>query len=113
MMKPFLADQSAGAQGFHEMLAHHDAQVIGQHVQRAGLGRAFGEVGDALAVAPLVDLGYTRYQGTPLKNGDTQWLGMRYAAPPLGDLRFRVAKDPLPNSTIQMASEVRPMGPLY
>lgn len=32
------------------------------------------------AVDSLVDVNYTRYQGTPLQNGVTQWLGMRYAA---------------------------------
>lgn len=44
---------------------------------------------------PPIDLGYTRYQGTDLDNGITQWLGMRYAAPPIGDLRFRAPQDPI------------------
>ncbi|KAK8064298.1 triacylglycerol [Apiospora saccharicola] len=38
--------------------------------------------GLAAAVDPLVDLKYTKLQGTPLGNGATQWLGVRYAAPP-------------------------------
>ncbi|GAB7361455.1 hypothetical protein MBLNU230_g1511t1 [Neophaeotheca triangularis] len=46
------------------------------------------------AVDPLVHLGYTSYRGTPLQNGITQWLGVRYAAPPVGDLRFREPQDP-------------------
>ncbi|RFU25456.1 hypothetical protein B7463_g10886, partial [Scytalidium lignicola] len=51
----------------------------------------------------IADLGYSRYQGTVLENGITQWLGMRYAAPPLGDLRFRAPQDPTPNPTLQIA----------
>lgn len=31
----------------------------------------------------LIDLGYARYQGTYLSAGVNQYLGMRYAAPPL------------------------------
>lgn len=46
------------------------------------------------AVDPTVDVGYTSYSGTALGNGVTQWLGMRYAAPPVGDLRFRAPMDP-------------------
>ncbi|KAH8819024.1 triacylglycerol lipase [Xylogone sp. PMI_703] len=51
----------------------------------------------------VVDLGYTRYQGTVLENGITQWLGMRYAAPPLGPLRFRAPRDPPSNPILQIA----------
>ena len=61
----------------------------------------------AFAVKPLVDVGYTRYQGTALQNGVTQWLGMRYAAPPLGNLRFRAPRDPVKNGTVQVADQVR------
>lgn len=42
-----------------------------------------------------VDLGYTQYKGIRTPNGIDKWLGMRYAAPPLGDLRFRAPQDPL------------------
>ncbi|MCJ1441907.1 MAG: hypothetical protein MMC23_002399 [Stictis urceolatum] len=45
--------------------------------------------------SPQVNLGYAKYQGTALPIGVDQYLGMRYAAPPLGDLRFRAPKDPL------------------
>lgn len=58
------------------------------------------------AVTPLVDVGYTRYQGTALPNGVTQWLGIRYAAPPLGNLRFRAPSSPLVNKTTQIADQV-------
>ena len=58
------------------------------------------------AVAPIVDVGYTKYQGSPLENGITQWLGVRYAAPPLGDLRYAKPADPLVNNTVQIANKV-------
>jgi hypothetical protein len=35
-----------------------------------------------------------QYEGTALSNGITQWLGMRFAAPPVGDLRFAPPQDP-------------------
>lgn len=66
-----------------------------------------------LVNGPIVDLGYTRYKGSALENGITQWLGMRYAAPPLGDLRFRAAQDPIANSTLQIADTVSPPGRNY
>lgn len=55
-----------------------------------------------LAVDPLVHLNYTSYRGTALPNGVTQWLGLRYAAPPLGNLRFAGPQPPLPtyNGTV-------------
>jgi hypothetical protein len=54
----------------------------------------------------VVDLGYSKYQGTNLGNGVSQWLGIRYAAPPLGDLRFRAPRDPIVNHTLQVANKV-------
>lgn len=42
-----------------------------------------------------VDLGYAQYKGFRTSNGIDKWFGMRYAAPPLGDLRFRAPQDPL------------------
>lgn len=56
---------------------------------------------------PIVDLGYTTYRGERLgESGVDQYLGMRYAAPPLGELRFRAPQDPIPESGIQNASSV-------
>jgi carboxylesterase type B len=56
--------------------------------------------------SPIVDLGYTKYQGVPLANGITQWLGMRYAAPPVGNLRFRAPQDPIVDLTLRQANQV-------
>ncbi len=51
----------------------------------------------ATAVPTTVDVGYTKYVGSALSTGITQWMGMRYAAAPIGDLRFMPPQDP-PNS---------------
>jgi carboxylesterase type B len=53
-----------------------------------------------------VDLGYSKYQGADAANGVSQWLGIRYAAPPLGKLRFRAPEDPVSNNTLQVADTV-------
>jgi carboxylesterase type B len=58
------------------------------------------------AVQDVVNLGYAKYQGQTLSNGISQWVGMRYAAPPLGDLRFRPAIDPHTESSVQDATKV-------
>jgi acetylcholinesterase len=42
-----------------------------------------GRAGSPQTTAALVDLGYAQYQGTHLSAGVNQYLGMRYAAPPL------------------------------
>lgn len=63
-------------------------------------------LGATTAVNPTVDLGYSKYNG--VKTGDTtQWLGIRYAAPPLGELRFQKPADPIKTSGIQAADKVR------
>jgi acetylcholinesterase len=43
-------------------------------------------VGKAQSTSALVDLGYSEYQGTVLGNGVNEYLGIRYAAPPIGNL---------------------------
>ncbi len=55
-----------------------------------------------------VNLGYAQYTGisSPSDNETIMWLGIRYAAPPLGDLRWKAPKAPLTNSTVQMADTV-------
>ncbi|KAJ7616042.1 aEsta [Roridomyces roridus] len=44
---------------------------------------------------PIVDLGYATYAGTSLSAGVDQFLGMRFAAPPVGHLRWRAPADPV------------------
>jgi hypothetical protein len=61
---------------------------------------------------PIVDLGYARYQGKALPNGISQWLGIRYAAPPLENLRFEAPQDPLSVDGVQDASTVIYSSPL-
>lgn len=57
------------------------------------------------AVERVVDLGYAEYSGRIVGDGTTQWLGMRYAAPPLADLRFRAPVDPPTAEGVQDASK--------
>lgn len=55
---------------------------------------------------PVVDLGYSQYQGVTLSSGVNQYLGMRFAAPPTGDLRFRAPVKPLSTVGVQNATNV-------
>lgn len=55
-----------------------------------------------------VDLGYSKYQGEASAGGVNQYLGMRFAAPPLGDLRWRAPADPVFNKTVQPATAFGP-----
>ncbi len=73
-----------------------------------GLGLGLQHRGTSSAV---VNLGYSKYQGQPVGGGISQWLGIRYAAPPLGNLRFAAPQNPLPNDTIQQANQVRQKNP--
>ncbi|KAL5337798.1 Alpha/Beta hydrolase protein [Aspergillus crustosus] len=57
----------------------------------------------------VVNLSYAEYQGQALSNGVAQWLGIRYAAPPLGPLRFSAPQDPEQVSGIQDASQHGPL----
>jgi carboxylesterase type B len=58
------------------------------------------------SVSPTVDLGYAKYRGQALSDGVTQWLGMRYAAPPTGSLRFQPPRDPSHEKDVQDATKV-------
>ncbi|KAL2838662.1 Alpha/Beta hydrolase protein [Aspergillus pseudodeflectus] len=58
---------------------------------------------------PLVDLGYSKYQGVRLAAGVDQFLGMRFAAPSLGDFRFRAPRDAIRHRAVQDASKFGPV----
>ena len=57
-------------------------------------------------LSAIVDVGYSKYQGNTYSQGVSQWLGIRYAAPPTGNLRFAAPGDPAENSTLQKADKV-------
>lgn len=57
----------------------------------------------------LVSLGYATYRGTSYSNGVSAWLGIRYAAPPLGSLRFAAPEDPVVTAGVQDAFEHGPI----
>ncbi|KAJ7351998.1 alpha/beta-hydrolase [Mycena albidolilacea] len=55
--------------------------------------------------APTVDVGYARYQGfVDGATNITQFLGIRYAAPPIGDLRFSAPQHPANETGLQLAT---------
>ncbi|KAE9363534.1 alpha/beta-hydrolase [Stipitochalara longipes BDJ] len=58
---------------------------------------------------PVVDLGYSKYRGTTLSSGVNQYVGMRYAAPPVGPLRFRAPAAPLTRTGVQNATSFQPI----
>lgn len=66
---------------------------------------ALSLVGIARAVDPLVNLGYATYRGFTLANGVNQWLGIRYAAAPTGNLRFAPPQPPPNMTAIQDGTE--------
>ena len=56
----------------------------------------------------IVDLDYASYRGFASINdgGVVKWLGMRYAAPPIGDRRFAAPQEPLSVQGVQNADRV-------
>lgn len=68
-----------------------------------------GSIFPRQTTGPVIDLGYAKYEGIALTNGVNQYLSMRYAAAPLGDLRFRAPAPPELVSGVQEAKEVRCM----
>ncbi|KAG7095881.1 hypothetical protein E1B28_006570 [Marasmius oreades] len=52
------------------------------------------------SAAPVIDLGYAKYQGIFNETTNvTSFLGMRYAAPPVGELRWQAPRPPLDESS--------------
>ena len=60
----------------------------------------------AQLLGPTIDLGYTKVQGLSYPGGISQWLGVRYAQPPIGNLRFAEPQNVTANSTLQMVTQV-------
>ncbi|KAG6372185.1 Alpha/Beta hydrolase protein [Boletus reticuloceps] len=61
---------------------------------------------NANVAAPIVDLGYARYQGQfDAQTNITSFLSIRYAAPPLDNLRFQAPQPPVPEPGIQPATQ--------
>lgn len=60
----------------------------------------------AANIQDTIDLGYSKYKGVSLTNGITQWQGIRYAAPPIGNLRFAPPQDPEYVAEVQLADTV-------
>ncbi|KAI7285258.1 hypothetical protein KC345_g1846 [Hortaea werneckii] len=55
-------------------------------------------------ISTIVDLGYSKYEGHRLESAAVnQWLGMRFAAPPPGDMRWR-APQPAPVNDTEFLS---------
>lgn len=53
-----------------------------------------------------VDLGYAKYEGNHLSNSISEFVGIRYARPPTGDLRWRAPVDPKDEDGVQSAQQV-------
>ncbi|KAK7757413.1 hypothetical protein SLS62_000425 [Diatrype stigma] len=65
----------------------------------------YSSVAYAYYVNNTVDLGCNKYQGVSAPNGIIKWLGIRYAAPPLGELRFLPPEDPPCNDEVQVVDQ--------
>lgn len=58
------------------------------------------------AAAPVVNVSYSKYRGNEPGNDVTHCFGMRYAEPPLGDLRFMPPQDPVRSRQTKNANKV-------
>ncbi|KAG1811208.1 Alpha/Beta hydrolase protein [Suillus subaureus] len=63
----------------------------------------------ATVSAPIVNLGYVQYQGSvDTATNITSFLGIRYAAPPVGDLRWAAPQPPLAVSGVVEQATMQP-----
>jgi hypothetical protein len=70
--------------------------ILTRHAQKAAADINF-----------TVDLGYSKYTGISAADDKiVKWLGIRYAAPPVGSNRFRAPQPPVVNSSVQLADTV-------
>lgn len=56
---------------------------------------------------PTVELDYAEYRGGRNARGINEFLGIRFAAPPVGDLRWRAPEDPEPVADVQDATQYK------
>ncbi|OAX34783.1 alpha/beta-hydrolase [Rhizopogon vinicolor AM-OR11-026] len=67
-------------------------------------------LGGLTSAAPIVDLGYSQYQGSVNTSSNiTNFLGVRYAAAPTGNLRWEPPQSPPTTSGVQQAT-TQPIG---
>ena len=71
-----------------------------------GLGLGLGLQHNEAGADVIVDLGYSKYRGQAFSDGTSQWLGMRYAAAPVGQLRFAAPRGPPTTKKVQPALAV-------
>ena len=71
-----------------------------------GLLLQLGPVLGSPLTSPAVHLGYASYEGVRSLDGVDQYLGMRYAAPPLKENRFKLPQQPEAERGIRSAKEV-------
>lgn len=69
------------------------------------LAVAFASV-SCSALSSKISLVYATYQGTAGFDGITRFLGMQYAAPLVGDLRWKAPQDPAQTTAVQSAAKV-------
>ncbi|KAI8631886.1 vacuolar triacylglycerol lipase [Xylariaceae sp. FL1651] len=67
-------------------------------------GALYQSLYPAAAIGTSVYTSCNTYTGTPAAAGITQWLGIRYAAPPVGNLRFMPPRDPSCGNNTQLAN---------
>ncbi|KAJ6784653.1 hypothetical protein PWT90_03216 [Aphanocladium album] len=77
------------------------AVVAGQTIDRRQ------NASDVSSGGPIVDLGYAKYQGNRPGSGVDEFLGVRYAKPPIGNRRFRAPEDPSSEFEVQDATKYR------
>ncbi|THY64054.1 alpha/beta-hydrolase [Aureobasidium pullulans] len=71
------------------------------------LALASASVSCVSALSSKISLDYATYEGTPGSDGITRFLGMQYAAPPVGDLRWKAPQDPAQATAVQSAAKFK------
>ncbi|KAI0155661.1 hypothetical protein BJ166DRAFT_339116 [Pestalotiopsis sp. NC0098] len=87
----------------------HGSKVFSLAAVCSAFGQCAAYTTSSAAASPTVALDYAQYEGTRYAAGVDAFLGMRFAAPPLGDLRFRAPQDPLVEADGQ---EAKAFGPI-